>query len=237
MYERPLVILRYVPGVDAEDVLPGMDDSRRASIFSDFGDAIRRLHTVALPKFTNRIGTPEADVNDWTTVVSQKAEDAASLNHKIGVLTASDVADIHDRLINAAADVSEVVSPTLIHHDLYMANVLINDGRFAALLDFGQAKAWDPMFDFVKLGMWVFERWPESLAPFMSGYCRSVDRLPRAEERLVVSLTLENLVSLPYWLNRGDDRLAKNSMDLLRGCLSGSFPWWVGQVGAELGRG
>lgn len=39
-----------------------------------------------------------------------------------------------------------------MHHDLdlYLANTVVRDGKYAALLDFEYARAWDPVTDFVK---------------------------------------------------------------------------------------
>ena len=82
---RPVVILRYVPGTDAEEALPGLDGPQRARLFSDFGAAVGRLHRIGLPHFTERIGSPEAAVGDWATVVRRAAERYADWNHEFGV--------------------------------------------------------------------------------------------------------------------------------------------------------
>jgi aminoglycoside phosphotransferase (APT) family kinase protein len=232
---RPVMILRYIPGVDAEEALPGLDGPRRTALFFDFGDAVRRLHGVGLPRFTDRIGTPEASIGDWATVVGRTAERAASRNRENGVLTAPEVAGILDRLTHAAADISEVVSPALTHRDLYLANMLVSDGRLRALIDFELAKGWDPLFDFVKLGMWVFEEWPESFEPFMTAYRRATDHMPEVEERLSVCLALENFVALWNWVDLGDERLVRDSRDRLRDWMAGANPWWVKRIGKELG--
>ena len=231
---RPLIVLRYIPGVDAEEALPGMDDRRRDLLFSDLGEAVGRLHGIAPPKFTDRLGTPEADLDDWADAVGRRTERAALRNREIGLLSVSEIDDVVHRLTRTAEKVSGVVAPALTHHDLYLANVLLRDRRFAALLDFELARAWDPMFDFVKLGMWVFEELPKSFRPFVAAYRHRVGRITDAEERLALCLALENFVALGYWVDQREARLAEASRTIIRNWLSGSYPWWVKRLGADL---
>lgn len=233
--DRPLIVLRYIPGVDAEEALPRMDNHQRGSLFSDLGEAVGRLHEIGLPKFTDRIGTPEADLDRWADAVGQRAERVALRNREIGLLSAPEVNTVVHRLTRVAENVSGVVTPALTHHDLYLANVLLRDGRFAALLDFEQARASDPMFDFVKLGMWVFARWPGSFEPFVAAYRHRMGRVPDAEERLATCLALENFVALGYWMDQREERLAETSRTVIRNWLSGYRPWWLKRLGEDLG--
>lgn len=234
---RPVVIQRYIAGLDAEAALPGLDDAQRARLFSDFGAAVGRLHRIGLPRFTERIGAPESAVDDWATVVRRVAERYAAWNREVGVLAAPEIEAIRDRLIRDAAAVSPVVSPALTHRDLYLANVLVRDGRLAALLDFELAKGYDPLQDFMKLGAWVFESWPESIEPFMAAYRQGVSRIPRAEQRLAVCLALGHFVSVPNWVQFGAEQLTRDSRDWLRDWLRGSYPWWVRRIVAALTEG
>ena len=232
---RPMAIVRYIPGIDAEEALPGLDGPQRASLFSDFGAAVGRLHRIGLPHFTERIGAPEAAVGDWATVVRRAAERYADWNREVGVLAEPEIDAVRDRLALGAEDVAAVVSPALTHKDLYLANVLVNAGRFAALIDFELAKGYDPLHDFVKLGMFVFELWPESVGPFMAGYRRGAGRPPEVKGRLVVCLALEHFVLLPNWVQFGEERLVRDSRDRLRNWLVGSYPWWVERIVEALG--
>ncbi len=232
---RPMAILRYIPGVDAEEALPSLGGRQRASLFSDFGAALGRLHRIVLPHFTERVGAPEAAVGDWAAVVRRAAERYADWNRRVGVLAAPEIGAICDRLAQGAEDVKAVVSPALTHRDLYLANVLVNHGRFAALIDFELAKGYDPLHDFVKLGMFVFERWPESVAPFLAAYRRHANYATQVEARLAVCFALEHFIMLPNWVQFGEEQLARHSRDRLRNWLVGSYPWWIQRVGEALG--
>jgi len=225
--DRPVVIFRFIPGIDAEEALPGLEQPQRISFFSDLGDMIGRLHGIGLPHFTERIGSPGAAVSDWYTVVQRTTERAAAWNRERGMLTLPEIAAFYDRLLRDTATISAVVKPALTHRDLYLANVLIADGHLTAIIDFELAKGYDPLLDFVKLGMFVFERWPDGIEPFMAAYRSRVGHIVSAEERVSVCFALEQFVMLPNWVNLGEARLAKVSCDFLRDWLRGEYPWWL----------
>lgn len=231
---HPLMILRYLPGTDAEEALPHLDNSQRTAFFADFGDAIGRLHSISLPQFTERIGSPEATVGDWATVIHRAADRYSAWNRRVGVLESAEIDAIRARLIREAETITAEVRPTLTHRDLYLANVLVNNGRFAALLDFEVAKGHDPLVDFIKLGTHIFESWPESFDPFMAAYRRQNARLPHATERLQLCLALDQFVSVPNWVHYRAEQLLRDSCQRLRDWLTGIYPWWIERIGAAL---
>jgi aminoglycoside phosphotransferase (APT) family kinase protein len=231
---RPVVILRYIPGTDAEEALPAFDGPQRSQFFADFGAAVGRLLQIRLPHFTERIGSPGAAVGDWATLVRRITDRYAPWNDKIAALTPLEVAAIRERLVQSVAAVTDVVSPMLTHRDLYLANVLVNEGRFAAILDFELAKGYDPLLDFVKLGAFIFERHPERIEPFTAAYRHHSDRLAQAEERLALCLALDQFVQVPNWALLGEEQLLRNSCRRLRDWLQGWLPWWTRRIGVVL---
>jgi aminoglycoside phosphotransferase (APT) family kinase protein len=55
-------------------------------------------------------------------------------------------------ILDAVFNVDQFVRPTLVHRDLNLDNLLADeDGNLAAILDFDQAEAWEPMADRLKL--------------------------------------------------------------------------------------
>jgi aminoglycoside phosphotransferase (APT) family kinase protein len=232
--ERPIVIHRYVPGEDAEAVVAELSERQRADLFFAIGDAVARVHGVALPSFTERIGAPQAALASWAAVVERAAAHAARRNRTAGVLAEHEISMIEDRIVRAAADVSDVVGPALTHRDLYLANVLVDEGRFAALIDFELAKGWDPAFDFIKLGNWMFERYPDSSEPFMAGYRERAAPMAMATERLSVSLALEHFIALPTWAQIDSRELREVASDQLRSWLGGQCPAWLARTAVRL---
>jgi hypothetical protein len=68
----------------------------------------------------------------------------------------------------------------------------------------------DPVYDFVKLHMWVFEPFPDAAAPFWSGYTAVCGHPERFEERLRVCMGLELLAGFPYWKRHGQLNLLED---------------------------
>ena len=233
--ERAVVILRFVPGTDAEGALPGLPAVQQALFFADLGDAVGRLHGIALPHFTERLGMPQAAVQDWYTLIDRNSERAARWNRDIGLLVPAEIAAIRARLQREAAAITAVVTPALTHRDLYLANVLLDEGRFAALLDFELAKGYDPLLDFVKLGMFVFEDWPAGIEPFMRAYRARVGPIARFAERVRVCFALEQFVMLPNWVWSDKPQLAECSGAYLRDWLREVDPWWLRELSAIAG--
>ena len=231
---RPLVIARYLPGDDAEETLPALDALQRRQFFAEFGAAIGRLHLIALPNFSERIGEPAGATDTWADAVGNTAARYATWNETIGSLDRDEIAAMRARLLRDGAAVSPVIHPRLTHRDLYLANVLLDGGRFAALLDFELAKGKDPLLDFVKLGMLVFEPHPEAIAPLLTSYRDVVGAPPLARERLRLCLGLEHLAMLPNWRQTGDSRLEDYSRRQLRGWLAGRYPAWLDRCAALL---
>jgi aminoglycoside phosphotransferase (APT) family kinase protein len=63
-----------------------------------------------------------------------------------------------EAILSVVRTVSPQVRPSLVHRDLYLPNTLVAAGRFLCLLDLEHARSWDALADFVKLQMWVFEK-------------------------------------------------------------------------------
>lgn len=232
--DRPVVILRYVPGVDAEEALSGLTNAQRGQCFADFGTTIGRMHRIVLPHFTERIGSPESAVANWATLVQRTADRYAACNKQIGALTSTEIAAIHARIIAGSAAVSDHVGPALTHRDLYLANVLLDAGRFAALIDFELAKGYDPLLDFIKLGMFVFAHYPDGLQPFMRAYRAKSEPPILAAERLAVCFALEQFVQVPNWAQTNQAELLRYSCGRLRDWLEGTDPWWLREIAASL---
>jgi aminoglycoside phosphotransferase (APT) family kinase protein len=233
-HERLIAIVRYMPGEDAELAVPKLSATQRADFFAAFGAAVARLHAIVLPSFTERIGAPDAALVDWPAVVARTSARAAKKNRSAGVLTELEVSTIVERLARASVDVAGAVAPVLTHRDLYLPNVLVRDGQFAALLDFEAAKAWDAAFDFVKLGVWVFEPYAGSFEPFMTGYRGLAPAMAMAMERLSLCFGLEHFVVLAHWVETGNAELLAAARARLRGWLAGQLPAWMLGMAARL---
>lgn len=206
----------FLGGVDGEESIPKLDQEQRAQFFFDWGVAVGRLHAEKTPCFSNSISDPERCCRSWTDLVCERLERLIPSNRAAGIVGDSELNAMESAIYEAAKRLSNVTVPALVHCDLYPPNTLVSNGRFTALLDFEHAKFMDPVFDFVKLGMWVFEPIPDAAGPFWDGYVSSFSRADRFQERLWVCVGLELLAGFPYWKRRGEVKLMDDYRSRLR---------------------
>lgn len=192
---RPYLVQRYWPGVDGEDAWASLATAQREAFLASWGQATARLHTVRGARFTEG-AVDDARGADWAAHVEIRTENLKRYNRRAGVVAPADVAAAVGEIRRLAAATADVVTPTLVHRDLFLRNTLAHGGRFAAILDFEHARYTDAAVEFVKLGLLLFEKHPGSEAAFMAGY----GALPaRFDERLRAALGLELLGGIPFF--------------------------------------
>ncbi len=171
-----------------------------------------------MPSFTARVG--EAGFPRWSaflehrwTAVSGRAA-AAGIDE--AVLTRA-------RALSSALsdEVDEVARPALCHRDLYLDNVLVDEGgSLVALLDFDIVEVWDPLVDFFKPQWFIFEPNPAARAPFVEGYLDG-DPMPALfDERLRLASLIELVNHAANWHVQGQAEIAAEALarlDLLLG--------------------
>ncbi|MGH3980400.1 MAG: phosphotransferase, partial [Pseudonocardiaceae bacterium] len=87
-----------------------------------------------------------------------------------------------------------------------------------ALVDFESAAFYDPVWDFVKLHMWVFDIHPHLRRPFLAGYTAETPLPADFAERLVVYQGIEYLAGFPYFGRTWPDAAMLESFRRLLGC-------------------
>src|SRR6185503_17948469 len=104
---------------------------------------------------------------DWAAHVENRLERLVHYNERAQVLETAELDLVQARFRALLASSAAEVKPSLTHRDLCLKNVLVSpEGAFAALLDFEHARLSDPVMDFVKLRLWLFEKEPGSEAAF-----------------------------------------------------------------------
>lgn len=201
---RPMLIQDFLPGVDGEEALRDLAPPARRAYFEAFGAMVARMHGAAAESFSSSLAQPNAALPTWEELVARRLRDLSAINRAADVISLPELRRAAGRISDRARRVADAVRPALVHCDLYPPNTLVDEGRFSALLDFEHAKLWDPVHDFVKLGFWMFEPYPDSREPFLAGYGRLPDRF---DERLDVCLGLELLAGFPYWKRHGEETL------------------------------
>lgn len=192
---RPFLAQQYWPGTDGEDAWAALSPAQREAFLVDLGQATARLHTVRGARFTEG-AVDDTRGADWTAHVEIRTENLKRYNRRAGVVAPAEVHAAVAEIRRLAAATAEVVRPTLVHRDLFLRNTLVDQGRFAAILDFEHARYTDAAVEFVKLGLLLFEKHPGSEAAFKRGY----GALPaRFDERFRAAMGLELLGGIPFF--------------------------------------
>lgn len=214
---RMLLACDYLPGLDAEELLPRLSQEQRAGMMRQAGAALARLHRVSAPGFGDPASGVGTGPDTWDDYVAGRLTQLRHHHAEAGTASIAWVAEAISMVERLAARVSPWVRPALVHHDVYLPNLLAgDDGEFVALLDLEHLRRVDPVTDFVKPAMWVFEFHPELAEPFREGY-RAVNGWPQDfEQRFALVMGLELLTGIPYWRQVGDRTMADDYLHRLR---------------------
>lgn len=229
---RLLIVYEYLPGRDAEDAARTLPPAAMERVLADAGAALARLHQVPVTAFGDAVTGVTAGPDSWGAAVASRAERLARTyrdrRDRAGVPDgdAELVTAGLSLLAELAHAVSPPVRPAVTHLDVYLPNILVGeDGRFRALLDFEHLRWADPVLDFVKPAMWMFERRPGWAEAFTGGY-RAAGEWPRRwAERFAVASGLELLLGLDHWARTGERAMYDDYLRRLR--------TWVRSDGAD----
>ncbi|OBA70126.1 hypothetical protein A5641_14375 [Mycobacterium sp. 1554424.7] len=139
--------------------------------FSEVGTNLRRLHRVTMPGFGWLAKGSKHP--SWLSFLSAICDDTREL--------APDVADAADTAIDEhTATLGAIENGVLCHGDLKAAHIVVDEGRLAGVIDWGDALVADPWFDIARFA----HRSPEpSLELLLESYRATTEewRLPLYE--------------------------------------------------------
>jgi aminoglycoside phosphotransferase (APT) family kinase protein len=161
-------------------------------VWTELGAAVRRLHSVRLETFTSRLDGSAPAFATWDAYLAYRIPQIDGRARACAWLDDLDLDPLWDALHAAARGLAPVIRPGLTHRDLHVDNILISPcGGLAAILDWDQAEAWDPVADLVKLRWLLFEEVPGSEAAFIEGYGSPAAVHPHLQERLHIAGVVE----------------------------------------------
>lgn len=211
--DRVLRVFSFIEGA-APDTLDDQP-AKRSRFFGQLGEAVARLHRVAQPEFTSRIGSGHGKVawsdfvaHRWRSVIARAEQ--AGVDHDL--VTAAEAA-----LFPLATEFDDITHPVVCHRDLYFDNLLCDrDGNLVALLDFDMAEAWEPAADFHKLRWWVFGTDMAAERDFLAGYRAGAPFPDDFEDRVRIVEILELVNGLANWIVTDQTAMLTNAEDRLR---------------------
>lgn len=192
-------IASYLPG---ETVATFRSEPDVADLYRQMGQLLRRLHTVRLPAFGRFDANGLVDPLPTNEAFVLRLWDGA-LDRFRHYGADPDLAAALDRIVRARLDlVRHSSGPVFAHDDMQPNNVLAErDGaghlRLTGLIDFGNARAADPLFDLAKTLFCCEHEAPGSGAAIREGYGPIDHPDPAAALWLY---TLIHRVVMWYWL-------------------------------------
>jgi len=147
------MIMRYVEGEDASDKLPFMTADEQYSVGVEAGRELLKMHQLEAPR----------NMEAWSMRRIAKHNRHLAEYNRCGVMLPEEQAICS--FIEAHLPLLEGRPNRFQHDDFHPANLLVNDGVYAAVIDFNRYDWGDPYHDFLKIA--YFSR--EVSIPFSIG--------------------------------------------------------------------
>ncbi|MFN8492334.1 MAG: aminoglycoside phosphotransferase family protein [Caldilineaceae bacterium] len=212
---RAVLVHEWIAGDDAETVWSHMSRDEQARFAFAFGRAIAAMHSVTGPSFSEDAALTRPMVS-WHAGLYDYLNEHAVGMRQLHLLPLATLETLVDYLRQAITGLSPTIRPALTHWDLWLANTIVDAGRFVGVIDWDSAAFSDPVADFVRLEVWLFTPYPESRTPFWAGYSemQSIDH--DHEARLDVYQGLEYFAEVYRTTARNDLTLAAHFRERLK---------------------
>lgn len=132
-------VLSYIEGIDAEDALKNYSVDVQFNIGVEAGKDLRMMHQHEAPM----------DVAPWYERVIKKHRTYVDAYKKTGVSVKK--ADKIIKFIEESEPYLKNRPNRFQHDDFHVANIIVNDGNYAGVIDFNRYDWGDPLHDFLKV--------------------------------------------------------------------------------------
>ncbi len=166
----PYLVFEYIPGISLGEVFEQVTLEDRLLAARELGETVRRIHALVLegsPVFPNTHQPYQRFLEQQRAGVEARHREWDSLPPRL-------IEQIHDFLPPSEALVDHARAPHLIHADLTRDHLLgrWENGRWTslALIDFGDARTGDLLYELAALHLDLFAGEPRLLAAFLDAY-------------------------------------------------------------------
>ena len=132
-------VLGYIPGQDAQEVLPKQSTGQQYALGIAAGRELYKLHQLRCPKVEE--GWHSRRKAKWLRYVRTARDIGLGFDRQQEV----------ERYIESNLDLLESSPVRFQHDDFHPANLIVDKGRFAGVVDFNRIDLGDPMEDFQKV--------------------------------------------------------------------------------------
>lgn len=164
---RSLIVMDKLPGERLSDIDPSSLDLPR--VLGEIGAWLKQLHLIPVQGFGYLDGTGvgyRATIDEWRV---DSLDAVAPVFEEAGRSVGMEAATIRAWLAEAIASFRATSPPAvLVHNDLLANHVLVHEGQFSGIIDFGEVAAEPAAIDFARWDFNEGERFPVQL--LMDGY-------------------------------------------------------------------
>ena len=154
--EEGKMVTSYIEGDDAEEVIETLSEDEQYNIGWDSSRDLRKIHSI------------EAAKNTWYDYQLAKYERYVKLYSELPLRVSHEEQII--RFIEERLPLMKDRPCVLQHDDFHLSNLIVHNGKYAGAIDFGRFDWGDPIFDFIKLGMFSTEQSVPFAVGMIEGY-------------------------------------------------------------------
>ena len=180
LLDVPYFIMEFLPGVPLHKVRAELTPAEQEEIDADIGRYLRQINDLAGPRFGYL--APGASQHDsWRDAFLQIVADVLADGEALGVSLPRPYERLSEEIARAAGALDEVVTPQLVHWDLWDGNIFFDpeSRQITGIIDFERALWADPLMEFQF-------RTLEEPAGFRAGYERAMLATPGQRARRVL---------------------------------------------------
>ncbi|MFF0452883.1 phosphotransferase family protein [Nocardia africana] len=190
----PVLVQYLTPGENATAAVRA-GRAKITEVAAQLGSWVGQLHRIRRDA-AGSVLEPDGH-QEWAEVVSERVYTTLRLLPASALPAAP--AEVEQAFLSVIAEPVPPEPASLLHGDLYLDNVLVDNGVPTVLLDFEHARYGDRFADFGKLTELVFEWWPGSEEPFRRAYAEYFPPEPEDVTRLHLANGLYALTQIGYF--------------------------------------
>jgi len=208
-------IQEWVRGEDASSYLKKVDHTEKQHFFFNFGSEVANLHSIEGTYFSE-------DIIGTNKYKSIKELSKLRLDRTIDFLLSTTILpkalllEIEQKINKKILQLPGEILPCFTHGDLHLGNIIVTEEDKLFFIDFESSKFYDPILDFFKLDLWVFQEYSNYYDDFIKGYNQNRNLGNLYEERFSLYKSIEYIYCINYFGNLyRDEKMLKQFIDLL----------------------